>query len=73
MTKLEYTFKIDMLFKMLFVKYPELLKMLVADLLEIPLEAARHNEASALGHARRVKLPNTLPRPYSGKRQQMKP
>jgi hypothetical protein len=32
MIKLEYTFKTDMLFKTLFVKYPELLKMLVADL-----------------------------------------
>ena len=37
--KLEYTFKTDTLFKMLFVKYPELLKMLVADLLRMPLES----------------------------------
>ncbi len=36
MTKLKYTFKTDILFKMLFVKYPELLKELVANLLEIP-------------------------------------
>lgn len=35
MTKLEYTFKTDTLFKMLFVKYPELLKNLVAELLGI--------------------------------------
>ncbi len=35
--KLEYTFKTDTLFKMLFVQYPELLKKLVADLLGIPL------------------------------------
>ena len=38
MRKLEYTFKTDTLFKMLFVQYPELLKRLVADLLGIPLE-----------------------------------
>jgi predicted transposase/invertase (TIGR01784 family) len=37
--KLEYTFKTDTLFKMLFVKYPELLKVLVAALLGIPLES----------------------------------
>jgi len=37
MTKLKYTFKTDTLFKMLFVKYPELLKELVANLLGIPL------------------------------------
>jgi len=35
MTNLEYTFMTDTLFKMLFVKYPDLLKKLVADLLEI--------------------------------------
>ena len=39
MRKLEYTFKTDTLFKMLFVQYPELLKKLVADLLGIPLES----------------------------------
>lgn len=39
MKKLEYTFKTDTLFKMLFVQYPELLKELVADLLCIPLES----------------------------------
>ena len=39
MKKLEYTFKTDTLFKMLFVQYPELLKKLVADLLGIPLES----------------------------------
>ena len=36
-TKLEYTFKSDVLFKMLFVRYPDLLKRLVAVLLGIPL------------------------------------
>ncbi|MCL1842254.1 MAG: hypothetical protein FWF79_00395 [Defluviitaleaceae bacterium] len=38
-TKLEYTFKSDVLFKMLFVRYPDLLKRLVAVLLGIPLES----------------------------------
>ena len=36
-TKLEYTFKSDILFTMLFVKHPNLLKRLVAVLLAIPL------------------------------------
>ena len=39
MKKLQYTFKTDTLFKMLFVKYPELLKELVANLLGIPFES----------------------------------
>ena len=39
MTKLEYTFKTDILFKMLFVKHPDLLKRLVSDLLGIRLES----------------------------------
>jgi len=39
MTRLEYTFKTDTLFKMLFVQYPHLLKHLVATLLGIPLES----------------------------------
>ncbi len=39
MTKLEYTFKNDALFKMVFVKYPDLLKRLVAELLGIQLES----------------------------------
>lgn len=39
MRKLQYTFKTDTLFKMLFVKYPDLLKKLVAALLGIPLES----------------------------------
>ena len=39
LTKLEYTFKNDTLFKMVFVKYPELLKRLVAELLAIRLES----------------------------------
>ena len=39
MTKLEYTFKNDTLFKMIFVKYPDLLKRLVSNLLSIKLES----------------------------------
>jgi len=39
MTKLEYTFRNDTLFKSLFVKYPDLLKRLVADLLGIKYES----------------------------------
>ena len=39
MRKLEYTFKTDTLFKMLFVQYPELLKKLVADLLGISFQS----------------------------------
>ena len=38
-SKLQYTFKTDTLFKMLFVKHPDLLKKLVASLLGIPLES----------------------------------
>ena len=39
MTKLEYTFKNDVLFKMLFVKNQDLLKNLVADLLGIRIDS----------------------------------
>src|SRR5215469_4333527 len=39
MTKLEYTFKTDTLFKILFVQYPDLLKQLVSELLGIRLES----------------------------------
>jgi predicted transposase/invertase (TIGR01784 family) len=39
MTKLEYTFKTDTLFKMLFVEYPDLLKQLVSELLGIRIES----------------------------------
>ena len=39
MTKLEYTFKTDTLFKMLFVQHPGLLKHLVSELLGIKLES----------------------------------
>jgi predicted transposase/invertase (TIGR01784 family) len=39
MAKLEYTFKNDTLFKMLFTQYPDLLMRLVAELLEIPFES----------------------------------
>ena len=39
MTRLEYTFKTDTLFKMLFVKYPDLLKQLVAVLLSIKYDS----------------------------------
>jgi len=38
-TKLKYTFTNDTLFKALFVKYPDLLKRLVAELLKISLES----------------------------------
>ena len=37
MTKLQYTFKTDTLFKMLFVKHQDLLEKLVAQLLGISL------------------------------------
>ncbi len=43
-TNLEYTFKNDILFKMLFVKYPNLLKRLVAELLSIQLESIEQFE-----------------------------
>ncbi|MDR2733420.1 MAG: Rpn family recombination-promoting nuclease/putative transposase, partial [Spirochaetota bacterium] len=39
MTKLDYTFKHDTLFKMLFTQYPELLKRLIAELLDIRFES----------------------------------
>ena len=39
MTKLEYTFKTDTLFKMLFVKYPDLLKRLVSELISIKYDS----------------------------------
>jgi predicted transposase/invertase (TIGR01784 family) len=39
MTKLVYPFTNDILFKMLFVKYPDLLKQLVSELLAIPYES----------------------------------
>ncbi len=41
MTKLEYTFKHDTLFKMVFVKYPGLLKRLVAELLGIRFDSIK--------------------------------
>ena len=39
LTKLKYTFKSDVLFKMFFIKHPDLLKRLVAALLGIPLDS----------------------------------
>ena len=39
MNKLEYTFKTDTLFKILFVQHPDLLKRLVSELLGIRLES----------------------------------
>lgn len=39
MSRLQYTFKTDTLFKMLFVKHPDLLKKLIAELLGISLES----------------------------------
>jgi hypothetical protein len=44
MTKLEYTFKTDTLFKMLFMQYPDLLKRLVAVLLGIALDSIEEFE-----------------------------
>lgn len=41
MNKLQYTFKTDTLFKMLFVKDPDLLEKLISALLGIPLESIR--------------------------------
>ena len=41
MTKLKYTFKTDVLFKILFTKNPDLLKQLVSDLLDIKPESIR--------------------------------
>ena len=38
MTKLKYTMKNDVLFKMVFIQYPELLKRLIAQILCISLE-----------------------------------
>jgi predicted transposase/invertase (TIGR01784 family) len=43
-TLLKYTFKSDVLFKMLFVRYPDLLKRLVAVLLGIPLASIQEFE-----------------------------
>ena len=37
--KLQYTFKTDVLFKLLFTKYPDLLKRLVTELLDIAYES----------------------------------
>jgi len=44
MTKLKYTLKNDILFKMLFTKYPDLLQMLVAELLNIQYESIKQFE-----------------------------
>ena len=38
MKKLEYTFKTDTLFKMLFIQHPDLLKIFISELLGIPIE-----------------------------------
>ena len=43
-TKLEYSFKSDILFKMLFLRNRHLLKRLIAVLLEIPLNSINHFE-----------------------------
>ena len=50
MTKLEYTFKTDTLFKMLFVKHQDLLKNLVSTLLGIPQESIGHFEVTRHEH-----------------------
>jgi len=44
MTKLEYTFKTDTLFKILFVKHPDLLKRLVSELLAIRYDSIEQFE-----------------------------
>jgi len=44
MTKLEYKFKTDTLFKILFVKHPDLLKRLVSELLEIKYDSIEQFE-----------------------------
>jgi len=44
MTKLKHTFKTDILFKLLFTKYPHLLKQLVAQLLKIQVESIQKFE-----------------------------
>jgi len=44
MSQLKHTFKTDILFKMLFVKYPELLKCLISHLLKIPLNKIKQFE-----------------------------
>jgi predicted transposase/invertase (TIGR01784 family) len=41
MTKLKNTFKTDILFKLLFVKHPELLRRLVAHILRIPFDSIK--------------------------------
>ena len=46
MTKLQYTFKTDTLFKILFTKYPDLLKKLVAALLGIVYESIEQFDIS---------------------------
>ena len=57
-TKLEYTFKNDILFKMLFIKYPNLLKSLVAELLGI-----RHDSIEQF----EIKNPEMPPEVLGGK------
>jgi len=42
MTRLEYTFKTDTMFKMLFTQHPDLLENLVSALLDIPLESIQY-------------------------------
>jgi len=44
-TELQYTFKSDVLFKMLFIKYQDLLKRLISVLLGIPLESIQNFQA----------------------------
>ena len=44
MAKLKHTFKTDILFRLLFTKYPHLLEKLIAQLLKIPSESIAHFE-----------------------------
>jgi hypothetical protein len=46
MTKLEYTFAYDTLFKTQFVKFPELLKWLVAAIIGIPVDSIKEDKGS---------------------------
>ena len=54
MKKLEYTFKTDTLFKMLFVQHQDLLKAFVTVLLGYPLRASNHFLSRILRFSRKT-------------------
>jgi hypothetical protein len=56
MTKLEYTFKTDTLFKILFVQHPNLLKQLVSELLGIKSVLLTLNCSAVQSFTRNFKL-----------------